>query len=110
MKLIKNPEFTHTVKVKTPVDGGHQEDTFKARFKMIAHSRMQEAERLCEDEDKTRAFLREILINAEDIEDEQGKPLAWNDELRDHLIDMPHTRNALFFGYFEAFSAAKAGN
>lgn len=110
MKIIKNPEFTHTIKVKSPVDGGHKEETFKARFRMLPVSRVKEVERDAENADNVRAFLLEALVGADDIVGEDDAPLIWNDELRDYLVDMPHTRTALYLGYFAAFSLAKAGN
>ncbi|PTX37164.1 hypothetical protein C8N34_1539, partial [Gemmobacter caeni] len=34
-KLLQKPEFSHTVKLSVPVDGGHDTQTFTARFRAL---------------------------------------------------------------------------
>jgi hypothetical protein len=105
--ITDTPEFTHTVKVQSPVDGGHREDTFKARFKVV------------DDEDmKTdfyqvgavKDYLRRILVSMEDLVDEHKKPVPYSDQVRDQMLALPHVRLALLKTYNEALAQARRGN
>ena len=109
LKVADNPSFTHTVKVQTPVDGGHKEETFKATFAVMPVSKMQGFDLTTEE--GTRGMLEEVLVEAGDLVGDDGKTaLDWNTELRDQLLDMPHVRGALFETYQAALSKARAGN
>ncbi|MDZ4136033.1 MAG: hypothetical protein U1D06_10655 [Paracoccaceae bacterium] len=104
-KLVARPEFTHTVAVMVPIDGGHREESFTARF------------RLTEDEDArvdtfdgTVTWLREIIISLGDLVDEAGKAIPYSDEVRDRVLALPYARIALARTYFAAVGKARLGN
>ena len=107
MKIIQNPEFTHEVTVCHPVDGGYKEESFKARFRVLPKARVEEIMR---GKDGDRVLLEEALVSAEELQDENGKALTWNDELRDQLINYSPALIALVRTYFGAISKVKAGN
>lgn len=105
--ITETPEFTHIVHVQTPVDGGHREDTFKARFRVI------------DDEDQkanfykvgeVKDYLRKLLISMDDLADGQKKPIPYSDEVRDKMLALPHVRMALLKTYNEALTKARVGN
>lgn len=109
LKLVKNPEFTAKVKARMPVDGGVQEATFTARFKGLSVSETSRFDLMSLD--GTNAYLREILVGwGEDLRDEAGAPMSFNDANRDLVIDEPPVRVALLQAYNAAMMGAKTGN
>lgn len=100
-KLISNPEFSHDVPVMVPVDGGHEEQTLRARFRVTDA-----------DPDTTSAvdYLKKVFVGVEHLVDDAGSPVAWSDAVRDRLIAMPYVRLALFRAYAAATTKARLGN
>lgn len=107
-KVTKKSEFTHEVKVMTPVDGGHKEETFKARFRVVGEGEYSEREIVTSAGMKN--FLRTALVHCEDLVDEAEKPLEWNDELRDQMLDASFVRLALMKTYSTAVTKLRSGN
>lgn len=107
-KLLQNPEFSHTVKLSIPVDGGHDSQTFTARFRALsisevaAHDTMTTA--------GTDAYLRDIVVGWEGVIDDQGEPIPFNSANLDRLIDLPFARQALLETYNSAMMGARRGN
>jgi hypothetical protein len=94
--------------VNVPVDGGHREEVFKATFRVLDTD---EAGTFDIGTPKgTTAFLRRAVIGLEDLQDEQKRPIAYSDELRERLIRIPFVRQALLNTYLDAVTKAKAGN
>lgn len=104
----RNPQFTHSITVNVPVNGGIEQQVCKATFRVVPTSEM-DAFDLSEVEG-TIAFLRSALVEMADLADTEGAPLPWNDEIRDLLLDRIYVRSALVTGYFKAVSGARAGN
>ncbi len=107
-KLVDQPEFTHDVAVMTPVDGGHKEETFKARFKVLPDEELKKHDLLSLDGQK--ALVRDVWVSASDIADDADKPLAWNDDLREQMLALPYVVIALLHTYTKAVTKQKAGN
>lgn len=99
------PTFWAPVTVRTP-DG--EPETFRARYRAIGIARFNALD--LSDPDDVRAFISETVCDLDEIEDAAGKPLAWSEDLRDRLADMPLVRAALVRGYLEAISEAARGN
>ncbi|MFT5614574.1 MAG: hypothetical protein ACI8Q6_001854 [Granulosicoccus sp.] len=79
-----HPEFTHTVHVNCPVDGGHKEQTFKAKFKVASDD---EAEGVRFHEvDAVKTYLRTIVVSMDELADDQDKPVTYNDEVREQML------------------------
>ncbi|MDK3072770.1 hypothetical protein QO034_06580 [Sedimentitalea sp. JM2-8] len=106
LKITDTPEFTHTVRVQTPVDGGHREDTFKCRFRVVEDDENDAGFTV----DAVKARLRRIIVSMEDLADENGKPVPYSDEVRDRVLNLPHARIALLRAYAAAFAKERAGN
>lgn len=107
-KLLQNPEFTHTVKVQTPVNGGHETQTFQARFRVIGITDSDQHNTLTAE--GTKVYLREIFVGWDGVTDDQGEPVLFNDQTRDQMIDVPFVRVALLETYNSAMMGAKRGN
>jgi len=107
-KLAANPTFSHVVRVQVPIDGGHREETFRARFRVLA------TERAAEFDLRSEAGVREFLVAAvehlDEITDERGHALPYSDELRDRAIGVPYVRQALLTAYLKGVAGAAAGN
>ena len=107
-KINQKREFTHTVTVMIPVDGGYDEETFKARFKLLSADEMAEYDLL--DGDGLVTFLNDVVLSLSEITDDQGKELPYNDALRDQVFGMMNARMALRDTYIEALAKTKRGN
>lgn len=105
--LALRAEFTHTVTVLTPVDGGHREDTLRARF--VAISAEEEAD-LLEVRDDGVSLLRRIVVGLEDIVDTSGRPVEFTPELLSTLLGLQWVRYGLVSAYRAAVTKFKKGN
>lgn len=107
-KIAKDPQFTHTVPILVPVDGGHEEQTLKVRFRVRTVDDLNQHDRMTAE--GTEAFLRSIIVRFEDVVDDDGQPVPSNDALTDQLLAFPFIRMAVVQGYFNAVNKAKLGN
>lgn len=107
-KIVQNPTFTHTVKARVPVDGGHRDEPFKVTYAVIPSSEVAAFDLATEQ--GTRDFLQAAVVRMDEIADEAGGTLPYNDELRDRVFDLPYARAAILQGYLNAVAKAAAGN
>jgi len=104
--VTTDPQFTHDVKVQVPVDGGHKEQSFKTRFRVIP---IEELEDLATIEGQTLA-LKRVIVSMDELEDDQKRTVSYSDEIRDQLIGVPYVRIALIRTYREGITKARPGN
>ena len=107
-KIITNPQFTHPVTVNVPVDGGHREETFKARFQVVDQDETEDLD--LGTRDGLSDYLRKVWIGVEDVLGENDTPVLWSDELRDRMLQLPYVRLGLLRTYTGALTGARAGN
>lgn len=106
---VKNPEFAHLVKVSVPVDGGHANATFTARFRMLTIDEAKAFDLMSTD--GTTSYLQAIFVGwGDDYVDEEKQPVPFSNAERDRLISMPFVRVALLETYNAAMMGAKRGN
>ena len=103
-----SPTFTHPVTVQVPVDGGFEEQKFKATFNVIPAEEAKEYD--LSDAGQVTAFLKRVLVSMDDLVDKDGQAVPYNDSLRDKLLGLPFLRLALSRTYFAGVSGAKSGN
>lgn len=103
-----NPTFTHVVKVKVPVDGGFEEQSFKATFNLIPAE--EAAEYDLTNGAGSADFVRRAVAGMSDLVDKDNQPVTYNDKVRDLLLSQAYVRKALARTYFEAVSGAQSGN
>lgn len=106
LTITNTPEFTHTVHVMTPIDGGHREDTFKARFRMLEDDPDVDFFNV----DSVKGHLRRLVVLMEDLVDEQGQQIPYSDDVRDRMLSLPHVRIALLRTYRDALAKERVGN
>lgn len=107
-KLVSNRTFKRTVKISAPVDGGLKESTFGVTFKALPVSKLKEY--ALGDLDGQLAFLREVVVGIDDVQDESGTTLTFTDELREQLIDLPFVRVSLIASYDAGIMGAREKN
>jgi hypothetical protein len=107
-KIINRPEFTHEVTVTMPVDGGFEDFSFRARFRLLPTSDVEGMK--VDSVDGMKAFLKKVIVDLLDLVDEQDKPLTFNAKLLDQVLDLQPSRIALMQTYFAAVSKGRAGN
>lgn len=107
-KVIERPEFTHTVPVLVPVDGGHEEQSLKVRFRALPDDELGTFDH--DTNEGTHAFLRVAIVRIEDVVGTDGKPVPYSDALRDQLLQFPFVRVALLRAYSAAVTGARLGN
>ena len=105
--IDENPEFTHPVTVKTPVDGGYREDTFKARFKALDEEDLQNYGNTIEGH---KEMLRAVVTDLFDIVGDDKKPIPFTADLLEKLIGKTNARLALIKAYSGALNGARLGN
>ncbi|WP_457650934.1 hypothetical protein [Profundibacter sp.] len=107
-QIAANPEFTHNVPVMVPVDGGHEEKTLSVRYRVLPAD---EAEMFdLNTAAGTVDFLNAVIVSIDDVAGDDGKPLPYNDKLRDKLLDLYFVRIAIVNGYLRAVMKARVGN
>lgn len=102
------PTFRHAVEVLVPTDGGHEKQTFAARFRVLASDK--ESEHDIATVEGSNSFLRAIVVEMDELVGRDEQPLPYNDALRDQLLKLPYIRTALVRTYFEAIQKATEGN
>lgn len=107
-KVTANPTFLRSVSVEVPVDGGYSSETMKVTYRALPTS--EAAKHDLNTAQGSTDFLRAAVVRIDDLVDEAGAALSYNDALRDQLFDMPYVRTALAREYFAAVAAAKRGN
>jgi len=103
-----DPQFTHTVKVKVPVDGGYEEQSCKATFRVIPTEEAATFD--LTDGAESTEFLRRALVSLDDLVDGNKQPVPYNDTLRDQLLSRAYFRTAVARTYFAAMTGAQSGN
>jgi hypothetical protein len=106
-RIETNPEFWAPVRVVRPGEPSEPE-TFRAKFKALTADEF-DAQDLATP-DGTRAFLDEVLVDADEIESGDGSLLALTSAVRGKLLSIPHVRIALVRAYMAAFGEAAQGN
>ena len=106
--VAAEPKFTHTVEALVPTDGGHDKQSFKATFRVLPSDREEEFD--LNTVQGSNDFLRAIVVTMDELGDAAGKPLSYNDGLRDQLFRLPYVRTALVKTYFNAIQKATEGN
>jgi hypothetical protein len=107
-KLTSNPTFKRVVKVSAPVDGGIKESTLGVTFKALKVSELQKFD--VNSLDGQVAMLKAAIATVDDVEDEAGNVLPYNDDLRDQLIDIGCVRKALILSYDQGIMGAREKN
>lgn len=99
--LQKNPVFKTTARIVVPTEEGDVEQTLGVKFRLLPDdaTKMEPTE-----------FLREAVVLLDDIVDEAGRPLTYDDALREQMITIPFVRMGLIRAYWAALSKAKVGN
>ncbi len=107
-RIVENPEFTHTVPVAVPADGGHREETMRVRYRVIGDDLAESFD--LQDPTGVKEFLRAVIVRIDDLVGGDGKPLEWSTELREVVLGLPYARLALLRGYLSAVVKARLGN
>lgn len=98
-RIDPKPSYRWPVTVHIPQDGGKtQEARFWARFRLLSTDAFQAVYASGgTDED----LLKQVLVGWEEVADEGGEPLPFNEETRSSLIAIPYVRMALIAAYLE---------
>lgn len=106
--ISTEPQFTHDISARVPVDGGYRTEDFKATFRVIDPDEIEQFD-LSTGDDSTD-FLKRVVVKLDDIGDAQGEPVEWSDEVLEKVLKLPWARGALARGYFAAIKGAASGN
>lgn len=107
-KIVADPTFTHTVKIKVPIDGGFTEETCKATYRVLDPA-VAESFDLGSRQGSTD-FLRAAIVRLDDLCDAEKKPVEWSDAVFTQVLRLPYARVALARGYYNAVTEAVTGN
>jgi hypothetical protein len=107
-KLVSNPTFKRVVKISAPVDGGVKETTIGVVFNALKVSAIQ-----IHDDSMLEgqvSLLKAVINSIDDVQDEAGNVLPYNDELRDNLIDIGCVRMAMINSFKLGIIGAREKN
>jgi hypothetical protein len=99
------PQFTHTVKVRVPVDGGHEDQSFKARFRVVDAEELAKIE--VEEGAQGGSQAHPGVDGGTGRLRRQSRQLF--DALRDQLLQQTYVEISLYRTYLEAVAGAKTG-
>lgn len=106
--IDEKPEFTHTVKVPVPCDGGFREDEFKARFRALTEEELKAFDNASVEGHKD--LLRAVVIDLLDVENEQNKVMTFSSALLENMLGRSNVRLAMLRTYTEAVVGVRRGN
>ncbi|RUS64870.1 hypothetical protein EGN72_02445 [Pseudorhodobacter sp. E13] len=101
-KVITNPEFTHTVTVDVPVDGGFEEQTLLARFRFVPPGELAGM--------NGRDYADAVLVSLDDLADAEGTAIPYSAAVREECLGLPWVVLGLVRGYNAALLKARLGN
>lgn len=107
-RIVENPEFTHTVPVPVPSDGGHREETMRVRYRVISDELADSFD--LQEPAGVKDFLRAVIVRIDDLVGGDNKPLEWSADLREVVFGLPYARLALLRGYMTAVVKTRLGN
>ena len=105
LKIAKRPEWTHEVKISVPVDGGYDTQTCRVRYRLLNEDALEPT-----DPNNAVQILRDVVVRIDDLADEAGEPLDWNDAVRETVFALPYAQAGLIRGYFRSVTGAREGN
>lgn len=105
LKVAKSPEWTHEITISVPVDGGHENQKCRVRYRLLDEEALDPA-----DPNNSDTLVRALVVRIEDLEDDAGQPLTWNDAVRDAVFAMPWVKAGLIRGYYRSVTGAREGN
>lgn len=105
LKIAKRPEWTHEVHISVPVDGGFETQTCRVRYRLLNEDALEPT-----DPNNAAQILRDVVVRIDDLADETGRPLDWNDAVRDTVFALPFAQAGLIKGYFRSVTGAREGN
>ncbi|MEQ1499431.1 MAG: hypothetical protein ABL914_12310, partial [Novosphingobium sp.] len=88
---------------------GHSEQTLKATFKVLPIEDLDNDPELDASANQVKS-LQQILVKLDDLVNDAGEPVEYNDLLRDQLIGVPYVRIALMQHYIHAMTKVRLGN
>lgn len=111
--LKKRESFQWPVKFRIAIDGRYEDHEFKAEFKRISQSRIDElfgaggdrSEKISDDE-----FVREALIGWDGVTLENGDAVPFNQDTLTSLLDVPGVRTAIVRAFFNSISGLAEKN
>lgn len=105
-KVSTNRTFSRTVTVCVPVDGGFEDQTVKATYRVVPDEELSNSEGV----EGQKADLRKMIVSLDDLVDDDKQPVSYSEALLEQLIAQSYVRIALLRKYIEAVTKVKKGN
>ena|ERR1044072_8660103 len=102
------PTFRREVTVHVPDGDGTRKETIKATYRVIPSSEIDAAKFTTGE--GTKEFLRTAIVTLDDLVDKAKQTVAYDDKVRDLVLDLPYVRVALCNTYLDEVSKATEGN
>ncbi|MEX0971527.1 MAG: hypothetical protein WD046_13900 [Paracoccaceae bacterium] len=102
--------FTREITARVPVDGGFENQTMKVTYETLASDKAEALLDIKRGNQGMRDFVSAICVRVDELVDETGKPLEWNDTVKAQLLALPYAFGAIREGYLAAMTAAQAKN
>jgi len=111
-KIAATPTYKCKVKVTFPGDNGSAvSNVFTAIFKRLSQSELDEmSAAVAAGTVKDSEVIAKVMVGWEDVADESGTPLEFNDQNLAALMDLHPVRPTTVKAYYDSISGAKAKN
>jgi len=106
--VVNEPTFRHDVDIHEPVDGGHRIQKLNVTFRLVPDEDGDDA--IAMSDEQIKDHLRRRIVCFNDLGDEKGNTLPYNDEIREQLLARQDVRLGLIRGYAKAVTKGAAGN
>lgn len=104
--LKKSSSYKWPVTVEVPMDGGRfKKETFTAIFRKMSRSAFND---LIDQGDD--ALVNEIIQGWENVKDEDGEEVPFDEDAKQQLFDDPYVLRALITAYTDSLTGEKAKN
>lgn len=106
MFKVTQGTFTRKVTIKVPVDGGTEKQDFKVTFQTMPAS----AARELKSGEEIEKWLHDAVLRIDDLVDEDGETLDWNDAVAAQFWDLPYVFDPILDTYKAAMVEARTKN
>jgi hypothetical protein len=105
LKITARPQWTHNVTISVPVNGGFENQDCRVTYGLFDEDSIEPTAT-----PDPMVLLRGMVIRIDELADDDGKPLEWNDQVRDLVFKLPFVQTGLIRGYYRSVTGAREGN
>lgn len=103
-KIITDRRFKWPIRINVPTEQGTRQQEFTANFLELGQDQLNKA--IKDSDHSDTKFLAKLLVGWEDVFDDDGVAIPFNDAWKKRILNIPYVRTALLRAYLEAMTGA----